>query len=179
MGNDRPTYDPGSGDRPSSPLSGTERLNEKVQPPKFEVTQEGCFKKENGLEAHKPEVGPNGESNDWCGSGRSLQRALRGGRGGGVCRDGPDSYHGGWAGAVVRGAGAGAGGAGSGDAFPVGQPGAAAVGARGAGGESAQAAGDLRERQQGRPGGRGVLGARGAARSGPPQADHAPRGSRT
>src|SRR5947209_9928651 len=130
---------------PPFPLSRRERLNEKVQPPKFEVTQEGCFKKENGLEAHKPEVGPNGESNDWCGSGRSLQRALRGGRGGGVCRDRPDSDHGSRAGAVVRRTAAGAGGGGSRDAFAVGQPGAAAARARGAGGESAQAAGALRE----------------------------------
>src|SRR5438094_8985002 len=110
--------------------------------------RQGCFKKENGLEAHKPEVGPNGESNgesnDWCGFGRSVQRALRGGRGGGVCRDRPDSDHGSRAGAVVRRTAAGAGGGGSRDAFAVGQPGAAAARARGAGGESAQAAGALR-----------------------------------
>src|SRR5947209_20223265 len=92
---------------PPFPLSRRERLNEKVQPPKFEVTQEGCFKKENGLEAHKPEVGPNGESNDWCGSGRSLQRALRGGRGGGSSLDVPGSNDGGLAGSEDRGAGAG------------------------------------------------------------------------
>src|SRR5947209_20419183 len=30
------------------PLSRRERLNEKVQPPKFEVTRQGDFKKENG-----------------------------------------------------------------------------------------------------------------------------------
>src|SRR5207247_6978257 len=94
--------------------SRRERLHEKVQPPKLEVTRQGCFKKENGLEAHKPEVGPNGESNgesnDWCGSGRSVQRALRGGRGGGVCRDRPDSDHGSRAGAGGRRTARGRGG---------------------------------------------------------------------